>query len=276
VSVDRFGPASWHNEYHLTDSLDRFAAALAHPLCATADAFAVLGDLVHYGDARSLRAVVDASSSYDKPVLLVSGNHDVLEADVRVTPFVDAKAGANVTSPLARASIAPIAAIVDRAGLDLVVHEVTAVTSRREQPFDVEVVGAATGQRPTLLLSHFPIGSLEREARDAALLYSGHLTQLAPLVVAPMTPTLALSGHQHLRGVAVEGPLLQIVFAALVEAPYDVAVVDVVYDADRLHVEYECASVREIDRAHVPVLAPDRGAFVWTGASWTADVVAAR
>src|SRR4029079_8781954 len=160
-----------------------------------------------------------------------------------------------------------LAAIVGGEGLDLVVHEVTGVTARREQPFDIEVVEASTtaDQRPALLLAHFPIGSLEEETRDAGLLYSGHLSQLAPLEFAADTPTIALGGHQHLRGVAIDGPLLQIVFAALIEAPYDVAAVDITHDAESLHVEYQCASVREVDKPHVPVLAPDRGAFTWDG-----------
>jgi hypothetical protein len=269
VSVERFGPASWHNEYRLEDSLARFTAALDHPLCANADALAVLGDLVHYGDERSLRAVADTAKSDDMPVLLISGNHDVLEAGVRVTPFV----GGVASSPLASTSISAIASLADKADLDLVVHEVTGVTDRREQPFDVTAVGSSSGERPVVLLSHFPIGSLEREARDAGLLYSGHLDQLAPLEFTAHTPTVALSGHQHLRGVAVDGPLLQIVFAALVEAPYEVAAVDIeAGDKGQLRVEYESASVREIDKPHVPVLAPDRGAFTWDGAAWTASV----
>jgi DNA repair exonuclease SbcCD nuclease subunit len=278
VSVERFGPASWHNEYRLADSLDRFTATIAHPLCAGADALAVLGDLAHYGDERSLRAVVDAVRSHDVPVLLISGNHDVLEADVRVTPFVDEASGGSVTSPLARSSIAPLTAIAAGAGLDLVVHEVTAETARRTQPFDVEVVAALASdgdERSTLLLSHFPIGSLEREAREAGLLYSGHLQQLAALDVVPRSPTIALSGHQHLRGVAIEGPLLQIVFGALIEAPYEVAIVDVQRGTDGfVNVEYQCASVRDVDTTHVPVLAPDRGAYTWDGASWVAAVPA--
>src|SRR5437763_561283 len=81
VSVDerRFEPVSWHNEFRLPDSLARFTAALAHPHVAGADVVTVLGDLVHWGDRASLRAVVDAAGACGRPVILLSGNHDVTE-----------------------------------------------------------------------------------------------------------------------------------------------------------------------------------------------------
>lgn len=79
---------------------------------------------------------------------------------------------------------------------------------------------------------------------------------------------MVLSGHLHLRGVATQGEVLQIVFAALVEDPYDIAVVDL-EDADGgLAVGYECVSVHPSDAARVPVLDPARGRWVFRDGRW--------
>jgi hypothetical protein len=61
--------------------------------------------------------------------------------------------------------------------------------------------------------------------------------------------------------------VLQLVFAALVEPPYEVAVVDI--DIDRASVSYTCASVVEPDAEHLPVLDPPTG-------RWSFDRVADR
>ena len=49
LSVLRDEPASWHNPYRLADAHDRLDAALTDPLFDDVDAFALLGDLAHFG-----------------------------------------------------------------------------------------------------------------------------------------------------------------------------------------------------------------------------------
>ena len=78
-------------------------------------------------------------------------------------------------------------------------------------------------------LTHFPLLSFEDRCREAQLLYSAHLDQLAPPpAVLPATParSVVLSGHLHLRATTTAANVLQLAFAALVEAPYEVAVVE--------------------------------------------------
>ena len=81
---------------------------------------------------------------------------------------------------------------------------------------------------------------------------------LAP-PVAPLpteAPVVVLSGHLHLRGVTHDENVLQIAFAALVEAPYELARVDIESTKDGLVVDYECASARPPDAEKLPILDP--------------------
>jgi len=70
-----------------------------------------------------------------------------------------------------------------------------------------------------------------------------------------------MSGHLHLRGVTTEANVLQLVFAALVEPPYEVAVVEI--DVDEPSLAYRCASVVEPDAERLPVLDPPSGRWVF-------------
>jgi hypothetical protein len=136
-------------------------------------------------------------------------------------------------------------------------------TNRAVQPFDVtgrRLVDAKTVGGLDLWLTHFPVLSLEDRCREAGLLYAAHLNLLAPPPpVLPPTrgPVVVLSGHLHLRAVAAGANVLQLVFAALVEPPYEVAVVDL--DVDGASVAYRCASVIESDAERLPVLDPPAG-----------------
>jgi len=111
-------------------------------------------------------------------------------------------------------------------------------------------------------LTHFPLLSFEPRCREARLLYSAHLDQLAPpppVLPASAGPVVVLSGHLHLRAVTTEANVLQLSFAALVEPPYEVAAVEL--DAERASVAYRCASVVPPDAEHIPVLDPAEGSW---------------
>lgn len=253
LSVLRDGTAAWHNPYRLADAHDRLDVALADPLFDDADVFAVLGDLAHFGDRESIRRCIDAVAKVrrDRPAVLLGGNHDVVVERVRLDdelePWCDGTDAATV---------------FEASGLGLQVQTVTALTDREVYGFDVEArTFAPPGPAGLVVLTHFPLLSLRRRARAAELLYSGHLSDLAP-PVAPLptdTPVVVLSGHLHLRGVTHEDDVLQLAFAALVEAPYELARVDIESTGDGLVVAYQCASARPPDAEKLPVLDPPTG-----------------
>lgn len=243
--------ASWHNRYRLADAHDRLVEALRHPLLRGVDVLAVLGDLAHFGDRASLDFVVDAVAALGVPAVLLSGNHDVLTDGVRL----------DLTT--AGTAVEPFRA----AGFGLDVLQVTDLTTRRIQPFDVIAERLAEGT-PHVVLSHFPLLSIEDRCRDAGLLYAAHLDQLAPPtgLELPAGPTVILSGHLHLRAVTAVGDAIQVAFAALVEPPYEVATVDVAATpSGGIEVRYECASVRAPDAERLPVLDPAEGRWTWGG-----------
>jgi hypothetical protein len=274
LSVQRDEPAAWHNPYRLADAHERLDRALRHTLLEDVDAIAVLGDIAHFGDRASLRAAVEIATAAgeDRPIIILSGNHDVLEPGVRLEDEVAAAARPNVVSPCAWPEGSPAIKPFEAADLALHVHEVMAVTDRVTEPFDVSGSTKLDGGRGDLLLTHFPVLSFERAARGAGLLYSGHLAQLAPTALldlpnTPVRPVVALSGHLHLRGVTADGPVLQIAFAALVEAPYELARVDLDWMGSDLVVRYRCESAHPPDTATLPVLAASRGAWRWRSQS---------
>jgi DNA repair exonuclease SbcCD nuclease subunit len=274
LSVLRDEPDGWHNPYRLGDAHERLDVALADPLLDDVDVFALLGDLAHFGDRESLRRCVDAvaKARRSRPAILLSGNHDVLAPGVRLEQEIDDAGDPDLVSPLAWPRASNAAEVFRAAGLGLHVHEVMALSDRQVEPFDVSS-HTVNAEAPAghVVLTHFPVLSFEKRAREAHLLYSAHLAQLAP-PVDPLPddgPVVVLSGHLHLRGVTHERDVLQLSFAALVEAPYELARVDIDSNDEGLTVNYECASARPPDADKLPILDPPTGRWCFRpGQGW--------
>lgn len=260
VSVDerRHEYVTWHNVYRLAESQPAFVEALEHPLVRDTDVTVVLGDLVHWGDRESLAAVVEAADVTQRPVILLSGNHDVLERGVRLEQEIAARNPKLVWSPRTEAQ-APDAIIEPFASADLgfEVVEVLGEHPGDGMPFGVEHQVLLERPRPdaaAVLLTHFPVLSLRTRSQELGLLYSGHLRNLAATPDAldvTSAPTLVLNGHLHIRGVRSAARARQISFAALIEPPYEIARVDI----DGSNVRYECASLGPVpDDVKLPVL----------------------
>jgi len=260
----RGGEASWHNPYRLADAHERLDAALSDERLADVDAFVLLGDLAHFGDRPSVRRCIESvdKTRLGRPAVLISGNHDVIEKDVHLDDELREFATAFDAS-----------AVFASAGFGLRVQDVVAESERSAQPFDVRArTVLEDGPNGHVVLTHFPVLSLEERARDAQLLYAGHLSQLSPTPpsLPEEGPVLVLSGHQHLRGITHDSDVLQIVFAALVEPPYEFARVEIESDNGRMSVDYSCWSARVPDAPKLPVLDPDQGTWQWTtGSGWS-------
>ena len=250
----------WHNTFQLADSRERLELAVAHPHLRDTDLLVILGDLVHFGDRASLRAVVDVVRSCPQPVLLLSGNHDVDETGVRLEDVIaEAGATANVWSPLSTHEPTAIANLFQDADIGLQVIEVTSTWPTPKRPFgvDVRVVVDAPPGAPGMTLTHFPLLDFQRRCEDAGFLYSGHLAQLAappPELDRGWAPHVVLNGHLHVRAIETLAAKLQLSFAALIEAPYDIATVEIERRANGVDLSYECVSVRSVDEPRVPVI----------------------
>jgi hypothetical protein len=147
------------------------------------------------------------------------------------------------------------------AGIGLQVVEVTSTWPTRDHPFGVEcrVVADAPPGSPGMTLTHFPLLDFQRRCEAAGFLYSGHLAQLAappPDLDRGWAPHVVLNGHLHIRAVETTESTLQLSFAALVEAPYEIATLDVERRGPGLDIAADCVSVRPVDEPRVPVLDP--------------------
>ena len=79
--------------------------------------------------------------------------------------------------------------------------------------------------------THYPAISFSEEVSSAGLVYGDNLEDLeevARLLLGREAPTVVVNGHVHLRATRIEGPVLQVSCAALVEPPFEVTLLDLV------------------------------------------------
>ena len=79
--------------------------------------------------------------------------------------------------------------------------------------------------------THYPAISFSEEVSSAGLVYGDNLEDLeevARRLLAREAPTVVVNGHVHLRATRIEGPVLQVSCAALVEPPFEVTLLDLV------------------------------------------------
>jgi calcineurin-like phosphoesterase family protein len=255
----------WHGAgADLAGALDALALALEHFAERRVDAVVVAGDLTHHGDLGSLAAVLTACTRASAPVLVVAGNHDV-------------DGGADQLACAHALAEAPGVALASGAGVSCAGVRVAGVHvgelagwfgARLQRLPDA----AAWSGEPVVLISHYPVLSLAERVSEQGFPYPGDLLdrrELAGLLMERSAPTLAIGGHVHARATLADGPLLQLTGGALVEPPYECAVIDVeVGTSGSLAVRRECLRLREPDGGREPVLAPEREAWLFDGWQW--------
>ena len=237
--------ASWHNPFDFAGVAERLDRALELFADTHVDAVVALGDLTHAGDERSMRAVVDrlTAQASTGPVLAVPGNHDCLERDDQLERCC--RAGVGV----------PGGAGVEIGGLRL--SGVAIETDARSGAFRSKRDGAFG--RVEVLLSHFPVLSRASRITGRGLACPGDLldrAQLAEQVTRRDQPLLVLNGHLHARESHACGPVLQLTAGALVEAPFEVAVVEAVWGPSDVLVRRRAVSLGPSAGARDPVFAP--------------------
>ncbi|HZV74275.1 MAG TPA: metallophosphoesterase [Conexibacter sp.] len=262
--------AGWHGTgAELPGALDRLALAFDRFAERDVDLVVVAGDLAHHGDVGSLAQVLAACTRASAPVLVVAGNHDVDGDADRL-----ARAHALAAAPGLSAGAVSLATAAGelRDGVRVAGVHVGETAGWFGARLRALPDPAAWGEQPLVLISHYPVLSLATAVSEEGFPYPGDLLDrrdLAGLLAARPAPTLVVGGHVHARATLADGPVLQLTGGALVEPPYECAVVDVDVPAPgRLAVRRECVRLREPDGLREPVLAPEREAWLFDGLQW--------
>lgn len=246
------GYLGWHNKWDFEGLPERLAAT-AEWLAET-DLIVLSGDISSGGDRESIAHVLGALGGV--PVVAVTGNHDVDEGE-----------------GVLAAAVGDGAALAQPAG---VVHGALRIAGVQVAALDggyATVVGpepAAWGDGLAVLVSHFPAISRAELFAEEGFEYPGDLRDreavLEPLA-ARSAPTVVLCGHVHARDSHAEGGVLQLVGGALIEAPYECAIVEI--DAETLCVTREAHPLGGPAVTRIPVFAPERETWRYDGLVWS-------
>jgi predicted phosphodiesterase len=251
-TTGRPGYLRWHNEWDFEGLPERLAATAEH--LAETDLIVLAGDISSGGDLDSIIHVLGELSGV--PLVAVTGNHDVDEGE-----------------GVLAAAVSDGSALAQPAG---VVHgplRVSGVQVMAEGDGYATVVGpetAAWGGGLAVFVSHFPAISRAEMFAEEGFKYPGDLND-REAVLEPLAersaPTVVLCGHIHARDSHAEGRVLQLVGGALIEAPYECAIVDV--DEEAMTVTRQAHPLRGPAVERSPVFAPERETWRFDGLVWS-------
>lgn len=256
----------WHAPYDFDGLATRCAATVEALAAHGCDLLVLAGDVTHDGDEPSCRAALDCVLGASQvPVAVVEGNHDV-RRDRDLVPgraaVREAWRRANALARERRVTLRPVGVDPDRRW----------ARDRGLGPVDRDA-------RATVLVSHFPLVPHAERLAAAGLPFPGELADrglLLELLGATRTPAVVLSGHVHVRDALAHDNVLQICVPALVERPYEAAVVEV----DPLALAVRCTRIRG-DAPASPrgaerwLLAPSEERWAFAEGLWTRSEVGA-
>jgi hypothetical protein len=184
------------------------------------------------------------------PLRIVPGNHDAEPGGVDLATAV-AEFGN------------PRMALATPRGEILAGRRLAGLGIGRDEAADRWLIGPVEagdwGAAPVLLLSHSPL--IDREAAVVAAGLRNAGTFGDPIgVLAVLTQrtgaTVVLHGHFHVRDATVQGPVLQLGFAALIEPPNEVAVLELTQDDAALAIDVHRLAIEPVAAKRLPVLVP--------------------
>jgi predicted phosphodiesterase len=258
MTMDPATRASWHNPYDFAGLPSRIDAVREAFRRAGVHAAVVCGDVTHAGDAESAQeALAQLEAGLDRPVLVVAGNHDLLECDDRLERSMPGG------SRMLPANPAELGA-VRLAGVPV---------ARDAETRAARWTGAGElmdDGRVTVLASHFPVISRAERLRELGLAYPRDLGNREELYrrVAAGGPAIVLSGHIHARESHAEGRVLQLSAGALVEAPHEAAIVDVRSWRRFVRVRRRTVELGPPPAGPDPVLAPADETWIFAAGFW--------
>ena len=260
MTTDPGTRASWHNPYDFDGLPARIDAARKIFRQAGVDAMVVCGDVTHAGDEESARtALASLSVGPDCPVLVVAGNHDLLDGDGRLERSLPPGCRMLRANPVERGA-------VRLAGVPIA-RDIENRAPRWTGDGDLLEEGQAT-----VVASHYPVISRAERLRALGLAYPRDLGNRADLCdrVAGGEPAIVLSGHIHARESHARSRVLQLSAGALIEAPYEAAIVDVHVWRRFVLVRRRAQALGPPPAGPDPVLAPANEAWVFAVGRWRA------
>ena len=258
---------AWHNPYPMHKAWSMYEAALTRLQSEGVEAIAILGDVTHVGDRPTQERVVERAAKTGLPVWLVAGNHDATERARTLSDAVAAQGGAVVTMPSG-------AGAPNSAGLRLAGVTIGSV-NRGDSAFALEALPVTNwGDGPVLLLSHCALVDVRERFASNGLKHSANLDNHDEVVAGLRqrgAPTLILSGHLHVRDEVAQGNALQLLFAALIEAPHEAAILEIEASPDNITVSRRNIGIEPYEVERAPILSADATRWTWRENAWRQD-----
>jgi Calcineurin-like phosphoesterase len=247
----------WINPYEPEHLDARVDLALEWFGEAHVDLIVLLGDCVQFANPADLAHVLGRlAAAAVAPLAMVTGNHDLRLGD----EFGERGRAQGIRL------LAEVPVVMGGVAL-------TGVEIGRG-PTPPQYVGVTSGWPEDAALvvvaSHFPVLSEASRVAGAGLPYAGDLVnrgELESTLRADARPKLVLCGHIHARCSTHEGSLLQLMSGAMIEPPFDAAVVEI----DGGSVRRTARRLGEIPITD-PVFAPDEERWQWAGGRWQAEL----
>jgi predicted phosphodiesterase len=257
MTLDPAASAAWHNPYDFAGLPGRIDAVGAVSRRAGVDAVVACGDLTHRGDEASARAVLERlSAQLDCPVMVVAGNHDLLERDDQLERCLNGKGE-----------------LLPATGLEAVGVRLAGVPIERHPELRASRwtgTGELAGEgQVSVVASHFPVISRAGRLAELGLACPRGLANRRALHERLLGggPVVVLSGHLHARESHAEDNILQLSAGALVEAPYELAIVDVRAEGAAVRVRRCVHELGPPPAGPDPVLAPADEAWSFSPAA---------
>ena len=262
-------PASgvFNNRLEFETALPRLEIALERCVKAGPDAIVALGDITDLGDDESLDAAVERFAATGTPAWLVGGNHDTRgRGGGRALEEAVTRDGAQEVRVPPAAGIQWSGASVVGVALS---HQDGGYRPRLAERLGQDV----STDRLLVVLSHFPLLSLQDEVVAAGWKYAGDLLgleEVARPVLERSGPTIVLHGHLHLGASTLRDRLLQIGCPPLIEAPFEITHLAIRIDvADAVEVAVRREQVWPTDgHSAWPQLARREQAWRYDGSNW--------
>jgi predicted phosphodiesterase len=255
----------FHNEHDFNGHASRIERALAWFEQEAVEALVLCGDLTHTADEAAMVAMLGECAALELPVIAVSGNHDVAHGEDVLARVIEHGADDRL---LAGNPSGHLLTDIRIAGV-----QVTPTSGYDFSRLQSMPAVQDWGDEPVILLSHLPMLSRAAEVAARGMPHPGDLLdreQAARLLAERSAPTIVLCGHIHVRDAHSKGPVLQLVQAAMIEAPFEAAVLDVRTDVDGGVLAARRTLRTSVKRVqHEPTLVEPVGCWRFASGSWS-------